>query len=76
MKFMSDDESNAIAAAYSREGDAATDKPVIIFREPDHRELIDFHKAAVRRRIYGRTDPRPGLCAFDANGMDIIEGRA
>lgn len=49
---------------------------VFIIQEPTALELTDFHKSAVRRRIYGRTHPRPGLCLFDALGMDIIEGRA
>lgn len=45
--------------------------------EPDKHELVDFHASAVRRAIYGRTSPRgDDLCAFDALGMDIVEGRA
>jgi hypothetical protein len=45
--------------------------------EPDARELIDFHTRAVRRALYGRTEPRgDDLCAFDAYGMDVVEGRA
>lgn len=45
--------------------------------EPDARELIDFHARAVRLAIYGRTEPRgEDLCAFDAFGMDVVEGRA
>jgi hypothetical protein len=48
-----------------------------VILEPDRREQIDFHTRAVRRNLYGRTEPRgEDLCAFDAMGMDIVEGRA
>jgi hypothetical protein len=29
-----------------------------------------------RRELYGHTEPRPGLDLFDAQAMDILEGRA
>jgi len=53
--------------------------PLILRRRPDQdgRDWSEIlHARQVRREIYGSTKPREGLCAFDAAGMDILEGRA
>lgn len=50
-------------------------RPMIIFVR-SHDTGAALRAIGVRLQIYGRTSPRPGLCSFDAYGMDIIEGRA
>jgi hypothetical protein len=49
--------------------------PRIIVMKPSE-DGIALRAIGVRLKVYGRTSPRPGLCSFDAYGMDIIEGRA
>jgi len=39
------------------------------------RERLARERRMRLREVYGRTEPREGLCQYDARGMDIIEGR-
>lgn len=43
-------------------------------RSREWNEILYARK--VRREVYGATEPREGLCSFDALVMDIMEGRA
>jgi hypothetical protein len=60
---------------------ASAKKRPLTFHYRDGLKALDLTREQLQTRItraevYGRTLPRIDLDAFDAHGMDVIEGRA